>query len=134
MVGTLKVAIAALALSLPVAAAFAAPKAPSPGHAAEHGAHHYIYYPDKRIYYAPETQMWFWPDGDSWMSGGALPVFYQQYASRGYNVYLDVSRPYEAQRDVSAGYRRHQWTPYHYGDDSDDRDASDHRRHGGAGK
>src|ERR1043166_9480573 len=36
-----------------------------PDHAPAHGyrgKHHYIYYPQKQIYYGPEPQLWFWLD------------------------------------------------------------------------
>lgn len=121
---------AVLAMTLMSAAALAAPA----GHvAAQHerqGAHHYVYYPSRQLYFSPETQMWFWPDGDSWTRGGALPIPLQQYARGGYNVYLDVERPYEAQQDVDAGYRHHKWTPYHYGDDADGGVRTANPRHG----
>jgi hypothetical protein len=124
MIGSLKMGIVALGLATASTVCAAPP-------AAHRGAHHYIYYPAQRLYFAPETQMWFWPEGDSWSSGGALPVPYQQYTRDGYNVYLDVERPYEAQQEVTAGHRRHRWTPYHYGDgiDGDPRHSQ-----GGAGK
>src|SRR3546814_14031512 len=79
--------------------------------------------------------MWFWPDGDSWTSGGALPVPYQQYASGGYNIYLDVERPYEAPRDVDHRYPHHKWKPSHYRHTvSGDASITDHRRGRGTAK
>lgn len=82
---------------------------------AKPGAHHFIYYPGKQIYFAPDRQMWFWRDGDDWTTGAALPLIYQQYTRSGYNVYLDAAQPYDAHEQVSAGMRRHQWTKYEYG-------------------
>ncbi|WP_028079659.1 hypothetical protein [Solimonas soli] len=84
-----------------------------PGHAAR-GQHRYIYYPKKQIYYAPEAQLWFWREGDGWSQGAALPMLLQQYTHDGYNVYLDAERPYEQQKAVTDGYRRHRWTPYRH--------------------
>ncbi|HEY9547148.1 MAG TPA: hypothetical protein VIR56_14145 [Solimonas sp.] len=135
MIRILQASAAVLVMTMTSSLALAAPATQLPAQAGTRGAHHYIYYPDKHLYFSPETQMWFWPDGDSWTSGGALPVPYQQYASGGYNIYLDVERPYEAQRDVDNGYRHHKWKPYHYRDDvrGDDR-IPDPRRGRGAGK
>ncbi|NKF23980.1 hypothetical protein [Solimonas marina] len=82
----------------------------------QHGGaqHHYVYYPGKQLYFAPERQMWFWRDGDDWASGGTLPLIYQQYTHGGYSVYLDVDKPYEAQAQVDTDYRHHRLQPFHY--------------------
>lgn len=134
MIRMLQAGLMVLALLLAWSVVRAAP----PPHGAaddEHpGAHHYIYYPTHRLYFSPDTQTWFWQDAGRWMSGGALPVPYQQYARGGYNVYLDVERPYDAQQDVEAGYRHHRWKPYHYGDDADGNPRANPRHGRGAGK
>ena len=67
MIASLKMGIVALGLATASAVSAAPP-------VAHRGAHHYIYYPAQRLYFAPETQMWFWPEGDGWSSGAALPV------------------------------------------------------------
>lgn len=127
--------IAAVAVMLLASVASAAPAAEATSSREPPATHHYVYYPAHHLYFSTDTQMWFWPDGDGWASGGALPIPLQQYAQDGYNVYLDADRPYDAQQDVDAGYRRHKWTPYRYGDDAADgvRTAAPRREHG-AGK
>lgn len=117
MIRMLRLSVVVLATVLTSSAALAAAATRVSDQQQQQGTHHYIYYPAKHLYFSPATQMWFWPNGESWTSGGALPIRYQQYASGGYNVYLDVERPYEAQRDVDAGYRHHKWQSYRYGAD-----------------
>ncbi|MFI4968645.1 MAG: hypothetical protein ACHP7D_00410 [Lysobacterales bacterium] len=87
------------------------------------GHHRYVYYGDHDIYFAPETKVYYWREGDAWRSGVELPP-----ASRGYitaggvTIDLDTDRPYE----------RNDWVVEHYrhkrDHDSDDHDHDhDHR-------
>lgn len=68
-----------------------------PAHAPAHGyraQHRYVYYPEREIYYAPESSLWFWLDGGDWRFGARLPVGYQQYTSGGISIELGTDRPY----------------------------------------
>jgi hypothetical protein len=81
------------ALSLSVPAAWADP----PGHAPAHGyraKHRYVYYPERELYYAPESRLWFWMQGADWRVGANLPAPYQQYTSGGITIELGSERPF----------------------------------------
>lgn len=85
------------------------------------GKHHYVYYRDHGIYYAPDTATYFWLDGGKWQSGNSLPPGQQRYAiGRGIDIELDTDRPYE----------RNDYVIAHYGPAPRIPDASD--RYGGA--
>jgi hypothetical protein len=72
----------------------------------ETGRHHYIYFGDHDIYYAPETKTYFWLDHGRWQSGYALPSEYRGYvATRGVDIELDTDRPYERNDYVIEHYR-----------------------------
>ncbi|MGH8446662.1 MAG: hypothetical protein ACREVL_15425 [Solimonas sp.] len=109
---------AALAFALLAPAVHARPAQPP----APQGRYHYVYYPEKQVYYAPDKQMWFWLDGSEWASGAALPLIYQQYTRRGVNVYVDAERPYDEHQRVIDAWRKHQWKPYRYSEGRDERE------------
>ena len=70
------------------------------------GRHHYIWFGDHDIYYAPETKTYFWLDNGRWQSGYNLPREYQPYVStRGVDIELDTVRPYERNDYVIEHYR-----------------------------
>jgi hypothetical protein len=81
--------------------------------------HHYVYYGDHQIYFAPETKTYYWQTTSTspWQSGTALPVDSQGFVkSGGVELDLDTERPYE----------RNEWVIGHYkhlrdGDDNRDR-------------
>jgi hypothetical protein len=76
------------------------------------GKHHYVYYADHEIYYAPDTKVYYWRNGNAWESGTMLPEADRSYVtSGGYPIDLDTEHPYE----------RHEWVIKHYRD-HDDRD------------
>jgi hypothetical protein len=75
------------------------------------GSHHYIYFGDHDIYYAPETKTYFWLENGRWQSGYNLPQDYQRYVTtRGMEIDLDTDRPYERNDFVIAHYRNPQVT------------------------
>lgn len=72
--------------------------------------HHYVYYPEHQIYFAPETKVYYWKTGDRWESGATLPTESQVYVKTGgVELDLDAERPYE----------RHEWVLKHYRDHHD---------------
>ena len=71
------------------------------------GKHHYVYYGDHEIYFAPEAKVYYWRNGEKWESGAMLPTEFRTYVTgKGYEVDLDTERPYE----------RHEWVIKHYRD------------------
>jgi hypothetical protein len=69
------------------------------------GRHHYVYYRDHGIYYAPETSTYFWYEHGRWQSGSSLPPDEQRYASgNGIDIELDTDRPYDRNDYVIAHY------------------------------
>ena len=73
----------------------------------ERGKHHYVFYSDKDIYYAPETRTYFWVEGNKWRSGPTLPREEADYVVRakGVDIDLDTDRPYERNDYVVEHYR-----------------------------
>ena len=66
--------------------------------------HHYVYYGDHQIYFAPETKVYYWREGTTWRSGAELPVEARAYVrTGGVEFDLDTERPYE----------RHDWVIAH---------------------
>jgi hypothetical protein len=61
------------------------------------GKHHYVYFGDHDIYYAPETKTYYWLDNGRWQSGFSLPSDRQRWVTtaRGVDIDLDTDRPYE---------------------------------------
>ncbi|HET7777763.1 MAG TPA: hypothetical protein VFL07_04365 [Rudaea sp.] len=81
------------------------------------GKHHYVYYADHQIYFAPETKTYYWQTDGRWQSGVALPAEDRAYVSAGgVELDLDTDRPYE----------RHEWVLKHYKDKHDD---DEHEHH-----
>ncbi|SFS19662.1 hypothetical protein SAMN05216570_4082 [Dyella sp. OK004] len=105
-----------VACAAPVWAGGPPPWAPAHGWRAKH---HYTYYPEGEVYYAPDTRMWFWLDGGSWRSGISLPIDFQGYVrTGGISIDLDDERPYVEHTYVVEHYGGR---PAHYRD-RDDRD------------
>jgi hypothetical protein len=74
------------------------------------GKHHYVYYADHEIYYAPDTKVYYWRSGDRWESGATLPEADRTYVTaHGYPIDLDTEHPYD----------RHEWVIKHYRDHDD---------------
>lgn len=73
----------------------------------ERGRHHYVFYSDKDIYYAPETKTYFWVENNKWRSGPTLPREEADYVVRakGIDIDLDTDRPYERNDYVVSHYR-----------------------------
>ena len=82
--------------------------------------HHYVYYGDRQIYFAPETKTYYWQTNGAWQSGETLPSEDRTYVKTGgVEMDLDTDHPYE----------RHEWVIKHYKtmhDDDAKRDRDDH--------
>lgn len=66
--------------------------------------HHYVYYGDHEIYFAPETKVYYWRENGTWRSGAELPMESRTYIQNGgVELDLDTDRPYE----------RHNWVVTH---------------------
>ena len=75
------------------------------------GKHHYVYYGDHQIYFAPETKTYYWQHDGSWTSGTELPTESRTYVtSGGTEIDIDTDHPYE----------RNEWVVKHYKDKHDD--------------
>jgi len=73
--------------------------------------HHYVYYPEHQIYFAPDTKVYYWRTGDKWESGAVLPESSRTYVTTG-GVELDI--------DADKPYEKHEWVLKHYKDKHDD--------------
>lgn len=71
----------------------------------EAGKHHFVFYRDHNIYYAPETHTYFWLDHGRWQTGTVLPEEDRAYVTNGVDVTLDTDRPYERHDYVVSHYR-----------------------------
>jgi hypothetical protein len=81
------------------------------------GKHHYVYYADHQIYFAPESKTYYWQTDGRWQSGVTLPAEDRAYvAAGGVELDLDTDRPYD----------RHEWVLKHYKDKHDD---DEHEHH-----
>src|SRR6266404_3538610 len=83
--------IKAAALAIAIAAA-----AGQPVFAEEHGVtvgnHHFVYYRDHDIYFAPESKTYYWMDNGAWRSGATLPPEDMAYiSSGGVDIQLDTA-------------------------------------------
>jgi len=98
--------IAALAIAVSAASA-ALPALADTTVSVEHGKHHYVYYSDKDIYYAPESKTYWWVENGKWQSGPSVPRESQDYVVRakGIDIDLDTERPYERNDYVVAHYK-----------------------------
>src|SRR5262249_44614846 len=84
------------ALALAMAAAMPAPASAQDSVTVIKGDHHYIYYRDHDIYFAPDTRTYYWMDHGAWQSGPTLPPDEQRYiSSGGVDIQLDTARSYE---------------------------------------
>lgn len=93
-------------VALAVAIAAAAQPALSEEHGVTIGHHHFVYYSDHDIYYAPETRTYYWMSNGSWQSGAVLPPEDQRYiASGGVDIQLDTDLPYTRHEYVVAHYK-----------------------------
>jgi len=85
-------------------------------------AHHYVYYGDHQIYFAPETKTYYWQLNSTgpWQSGTALPVESQACVrTGGVEMDLDTEHPYE----------RNEWVVGHYKHLHDRDDQQEHEQH-----
>jgi hypothetical protein len=74
------------------------------------GEHHYVYYGDHQIYFAPESKTYYWENNGSWTSGAELPSDRRTYVtSGGVRMELNTEHPYE----------RNDWVVKHYKDKHD---------------
>lgn len=102
-------ALLATFLAPPLAAlAEPPPWAPAYGYRAKH--YRYIYYPRYGVYYAPETQLWFWLSGRHWRFGASLPSGIVVAGTPGVSVVLGTPYPYEENPYVIERYGG----PYYY--------------------
>lgn len=86
------------------------------------GQHHYVYYGDHDIYFAPETKTYYWRQDGSWKSGEELPVASRTYITNGgMDIDLDTAIPYERNELVIKRYK------HRHGDG--DRDGDHDRDH-----
>ena len=66
--------------------------------------HHYVYYGDHEIYFAPEAKVYYWRENGAWRSGAELPIESRTYVrTGGVEFDLDTDHPYE----------RHDWVKAH---------------------
>lgn len=113
----------ALAASLPSAPVLADPPPWAPAHGYRAKQYRYVYYPAYEVYYAPETQLWFWLDGGRWRTGVSLPAGVVVGGVPGVSIVLDTGRPYEEHAYVVEHYGRrdrHGEHERHYHRDHDD--------------
>lgn len=86
--------------------------------------HHYVYYGEHQIYFAPETKTYYWQTNNTgpWQSGAELPAESQGYVkSGGVEMDLDTDHPYERNEWVVGHYKH-----MHDGDDKRDHDNNQH--------
>jgi uncharacterized lipoprotein YehR (DUF1307 family) len=68
--------------------------------------HHYVYYGDHKIYFAPETKIYYWQSNGQWTSGPTLPPEDQAYIkTRGMEIDLDTDKPYTQEEVVIKKYK-----------------------------
>jgi hypothetical protein len=70
------------------------------------GTHHYVFYRDHDIYFAPDTRTYYWNENGTWRSGSSLPPEDQAFiANGGIDVQLDTLKPYERNDYVIQHYK-----------------------------
>jgi hypothetical protein len=70
--------------------------------------HHYVYYGDHDIYFAPERKTYYWQEGKDWRSGVDLPSNMRGYITTGgVTIDLDTETPYERNEWVVEHYKHH---------------------------
>jgi hypothetical protein len=67
---------------------------------------HYVYYREGNVYFAPESNTYYWRHNGKWESGPNLPAESQVYVRNGggIEVVLDTDRPYEREAYVTEHY------------------------------
>jgi hypothetical protein len=96
-----------LLLAATASAALADPPPWAPAHG-ERAKHHYVYYPNGEMYYAPQSHTWFWLSGNGWQVGAELPLALRAYVRLGgVNIELGASRPYTQHTYVVRQYGGH---------------------------
>ena len=92
--------------ALAIAIAAAAQPALAEEHSVTVGRHHFVFYRDHDIYFAPESNTYYWMSNGSWQSGPVLPPEDRRYiTSGGVDIELDTAIPYQ----------RHEYVVQHYG-------------------
>lgn len=83
--------------------------------------HHYVYYKDHDIYFAPDSKTYYWNSNGTWQSGAQLPPESRSYiTSGGITVELNsADRPYEQHDYIVKHYITHDG-------DGDKHDRDDH--------
>ena len=72
----------------------------------EKGNHHYTYYRDHDIYFAPESKTYYWQENGTWKSGPSVREEDQRYiSSGGVDIQLDTMKPYERNDYVVSHYQ-----------------------------
>ena len=110
------------ALTLAIGFAAAAPAIADSDTTVTVTKHHYVYYGEHQIYFAPETKTYYWQTTSTgpWQSGAVLPVESQGYVtSGGVEMDLDTDHPYE----------RNEWVVGHYKHMHDNNDKHEHDQH-----
>ncbi len=111
------VLLAPLLLALAAGAAFAKPPPWAPAHG-ERARHHYVYYPNGEIYYAPQRRMWFWLSASGWQAGVSLPMALRAYVRvGGVDIDLETTHPYARHAEVVRrhGGHRVRWERHDHG-------------------
>lgn len=68
--------------------------------------HHYVYYGEHQIYFAPEAKTYYWQSNGQWTSGTTLPTEYQAYIkTKGMEIDLDTDKPYTKNEVVITKYK-----------------------------
>ena len=92
--------------ALAMAIAAAAQPAFSEEHGVIIGNHHFVYYRDHDIYFAPESNTYYWMSDGTWQSGPVLPEEDQRYiTSGGVDIQLDTAVPYTRHAYVVSHYK-----------------------------
>ncbi len=107
-------------VALPSAAS-ADPPPWAPAHGYRAKQHRYIYYPRYDVYYAPETRLWFWLDGEHWRVSAGLPGDIV-VSGPGVAVVLSTERPYEENTYIVEHYGGSHHEHYRDRDEGDDDD------------
>jgi len=92
--------------ALAIAIAAAAQPAFSEEHGVSIGNHHFVYYRDHDIYFAPESRTYYWMSNGRWQSGPVLPEEDRRYiTSGGVDIQLDTAVPYTRHEYVVSHYK-----------------------------
>lgn len=66
----------------------------------------YHYYSDVEVYFCPRRNLYFWVEGERWVSGAVLPRRYVLVADRRADVGLDTDRPFTRHATVVVEHPR----------------------------